>query len=162
MPIVQTVKGNLLDMFEERRFTAIAHGANCFHTMGAGIAGQIAQRYPFAVKADQWHHVCGDRNALGDYSVDFNVHGTLLNLYTQYRPGRELTVTLYAAIGNAFLKVNADSLPRLDFGVNRGARPLIGIPKIGSGIAGGNWEEIAEIINAATTDLDIVVIEYQP
>ncbi|WWS23940.1 hypothetical protein vBKpnAMK2_00291 [Klebsiella phage vB_Kpn_AM_K2] len=35
------------------------------------------------------------------------------------------------------------------------------IPKIGAGIAGGDWELIEKLINLATPDIDIMVVEYE-
>ena len=49
---MKTLKGNLLNSFE-KDFNVILHGCNCFSTMGAGIAKQIAEKYPEAYRADK-------------------------------------------------------------------------------------------------------------
>jgi O-acetyl-ADP-ribose deacetylase (regulator of RNase III) len=36
----------------------------------------------------------------------------------------------------------------------------IGMPKIGSGLAGGNWERIKEIIHNNITDCKVTVVIY--
>jgi hypothetical protein len=35
----------------------------------------------------------------------------------------------------------------------------LGIPKIGAGLAGGDWELILKIINKSTPDVDITLVE---
>lgn len=162
MPIVKTAKGNLLDLFDSGVFDAIAHGANCFHTMGSGIAGQIAQRYPGAVQADIQHHSRGDEYSLGKYSTFENNGRFIFNLYTQYRPGRENPDRLYRNIGIAFQTLNNDSMPKVHLRILDVENPVVGIPMIGSGIARGDWDRISGIINRVTPDIDIIVIEFAP
>lgn len=140
------VQHNLLDSFEHSDFDAIVHGCNCFHTMGAGIAGEIARRFPVAVEADKKTEY-GDWSKLGDYSFAPTVYGDIINGYTQYRPGRCPKDQLYANIRQLFTKLNVDYKGK-----------MLGIPKIGAGIAGGNWDEIAEIIQDVTPDVGIVVV----
>ena len=45
-------KGNLLDMADAGEFDIIIQGCNCFNAMGAGLAPQIARRYPLAEAVD--------------------------------------------------------------------------------------------------------------
>lgn len=39
------IKGNIVELFMKHECD-IAHGCNCFTTMGAGVAGQLAKAYP--------------------------------------------------------------------------------------------------------------------
>lgn len=39
--IVNYIKGDIVALFLEGNI--IAHGCNCFHTMGSGVAGQLAR-----------------------------------------------------------------------------------------------------------------------
>ncbi|UQS94096.1 hypothetical protein ABNavy71_019 [Acinetobacter phage AB-Navy71] len=144
--IKQYVNYDLLDAFEHNDFDAIVHGCNCFHTMGAGIAGAIAKRFPVAVEADKKTEY-GDWSKLGDVSIATTVNGDIINAYTQYRPGKCPTHQLYENIRATFTLINS-----------KYAGKSIGIPKIGAGIAGGNWQEIAEIINDVTPDVKIYVL----
>lgn len=50
--IIGTVKGDLISIFKSGAGHLI-HGCNCFHTMGAGIARQIAQEFPQALETDK-------------------------------------------------------------------------------------------------------------
>ncbi len=38
----------------------------------------------------------------------------------------------------------------------------IGFPKIGAGLAGGDWERIAEIIKTELAGEDLTLVEYKP
>lgn len=143
--INEFIKGDLLVAFEELKFDAIAHGCNCYCKMGSGIAKPIKQKYPAAYKAD-----CetkeGDRTKLGTYSKADTKFGTVINAYTQYNfwdPGRNAD---YDAIKSVFEKINIDFKDK-----------TIGIPLIGCGLAGGDWNVVSKLINDATPDVNIVV-----
>lgn len=154
MPI-KIENGNLLKKFKELKFDGIAHGCNCFFSMSAGIADQIRVEYIDAYKADLATGF-GDVNKLGTYSVTKvgdNGALSIFNLYTQYRPGREVETDLYEYIKAAFELLNKDL---------GGKNYVLGIPKIGSGIAGGVWTKIEKIIRKATPDLTVVVVNYVP
>ena len=73
----------------KKQFDVIVHGANCFNTMGAGIAGQIARKYPQAYKADADFEIpVGSINRLGTFSyTSIEKKGVIINAYTQYRTG---------------------------------------------------------------------------
>lgn len=71
-----------------------------------------------------------------------------MNLYTQFRPGPNAE---YGAILKGFESLND---------VFEGAIQPFYIPKIGCGIGGLEWECVEEIINIATPDINIVVVEY--
>lgn len=144
--IRQYVNMDLLESFQHSDFDAIVHGCNCFHTMGAGIAKEIARKFPESLKEDKKTEF-GDWSKLGTYSTCETVYGTIVNAYTQYRPGRCPLGQLYDNIKSVFTKLNTDF-----------AGKSIGIPKIGAGIAGGIWDEIAEIIQKATPNVNIYVL----
>lgn len=137
---------DLLESFEHGDLDAMVHGCNCFHLMGAGIAGAISKRFPDAYKADKMTNH-GDWEKLGSYSKYDYTFGTLINAYTQFNPGSvRPKQQLYDNIKKAFETINRDF-----------AGKLIGIPKIGAGIAGGDWDVIAKIINEATPNTKIIV-----
>lgn len=143
--IMRTVKGDLLKLFKDGRYDIIVHGCNCFNTMGAGIAKQIKQQFPKAFIED-----CktkkGDLNKLGTYTFSDNV----VNAYTQYEYGRGKTNVDYNAIKKVFTKINEDF---------KGKK--VGIPKIGAGLAGGDWDTIKKIINKVTPNIEIEVVQYE-
>jgi len=145
--------GDLLQLADQGEFDVIIHGCNCFHTMGAGIARAIRSTWPQAQRVDIEQTAYGDRNKLGTISsvkVKTNPDLTVVNAYTQYDYRRSNTPNVdYGELEAAFRQV-------LDVFGNRGLR--FGIPKIGAGLAGGDWEHIASIIDRVMSLEDITVV----
>jgi len=139
---MKTIKGNLLDYAEAGYLDAIVHGCNCFHAMGGGIAAQIAQRFPEAVEAD-YRTERGDSEKLGTISVARHGELTIVNGYTQYMYSSGQREVSYVAVLGVMREV------KRRFGDLR-----IGYPKIGAGLAGGDWEIIAPIIECELTGCD--------
>ncbi|HCN3189186.1 hypothetical protein bas59_0089 [Escherichia phage EduardKellenberger] len=149
--IIDTVKGDLISIFKKGSGHMI-HGCNCFHTMGAGIAKDIAREFPQALAADK-ETAYGNLDKLGMFSCWEHfakarvVYG--INLYTQFYPGPNAE---YFSIMKGFERVNE---------VFKGMSLPFYIPKIGCGIGGLKWEHVEDVINLATTDIDVVVVEYK-
>ena len=160
---MKIIKGDLVKLAYEGHFDVIVHGCNCFNVMGAGIALQIAERFPEAWRADQLTRYA-DRAKLGSYTLAA-VRGIydnaiiIVNAYTQYRIASTPTD----------LVVDYDAISRVFNGVvynlacmNENTR--IGIPMIGAGLAGGSWTIISDIIDdafARFTDPDLLtLVEY--
>lgn len=142
------IHGNLLDLAESGKFSVIVHGANCFNVMGAGIAKQIKDRYPKAYLIDQCTEA-GDMSKLGKFTQAYiDIHGksyvsfTIINAYTQFGmlPRSKINAD-YDAITNVFKQI------KLLYDMNPQAPCRIGIPKIGAGLAGGDWDIIEKIID---------------
>jgi O-acetyl-ADP-ribose deacetylase (regulator of RNase III) len=152
---MQIIQGDLLKLADAGRFDVIVHGCNCFCSMDAGIARAIANKWPEAYEADRATSV-GDRTKLGTFTTatvttQAGTELTVVNAYTQfdYRgPGPKID---YGALEAAFRRL-ADAFPE--------AR--IGYPKIGAGLAGGDWSRIAAIIDDALGGLDHTLVEYMP
>jgi len=122
-----------------------------FHTMGAGIALEIKRNFPEAYKLDTTPR--GDKTKLGKTSSAFcknNNQGVrVINAYTQYLPGRERELDLYRNIKESFKHISSFYLGK-----------KIGIPKIGCGIAGGDWDKVQSIIEEVMGDADITVVHF--
>lgn len=147
---MKIVKGDLLDMFNKGQFDAIVHGCNCFNTMGAGIALQIKMRYPEAYHVDLQTE-SGSRKKLGTISTAKCVPGTIINAYTQYYPGHNPLDENYTAI---------DQCMRVISNVYKGER--VGLPLIGAGLAGGDWNVIKDIIaNNLEGTVDYTIVEWK-
>jgi O-acetyl-ADP-ribose deacetylase (regulator of RNase III) len=147
--ITNFVVGDLLSLFEQSIFDAIAHGCNCQHKMGAGIALQIKNTYPEAYFADK-NTAIGSLK-LGTYSLCETTTGIIFNLYTQEFPGKTDQKSLSYAIKDAFTNLNQQLK-------DKGQDFVLGIPKIGAGLASGDWEIHKEIINNCTPDFNICVV----
>ena len=140
---IKYVVGNLLELAPT--FDVIAHGCNCFNSMSGGIAYQIAKKYPIVEAADD-ETVGGDPCKLGGFSMITFEDFIVLNAYTQYHPGANVD---YDAIRLAMNNINK-SFPNMS----------IGLPKIGAGIAGGDWDRIEKIIKEELVDMDITIVEF--
>lgn len=151
---MKTIEGNLLDLAEAGHFDVIVHGCNCFHTMRSGIAGQITQRYPEVIEADRATPY-GARSKLGTISTStISRNGrefVIVNAYTQHRYGRNGVFAEVPAIESAFREVAA-----------RFPGKRIGYPRVGAGLAGGDWNEIAPVIAAALEGQDATLVEFVP
>ena len=138
----------------EGRFDVIACACNCQRVMMAGIARSIKALFPAAYEADcQTAKV--ERSKLGTCSfADCPTPSdvvTVVNAYTQFHwRGRGLKAD-YNAIRScmAWIKANYP-----------GKR--IGLPKIGAGLAGGDWSIISAIIAEELSDEAVTIVEYQP
>ena len=146
--ITKTIKGNLLDAFDRGDVGIIAHQCNCFCNMGSGIAPQITKRYPAARLADN-ATTKGDSDKLGTFTraiISRNVNGETIddgivyNLYGQYGYGGNGVNTKYDRLEQAMQKMQQQLKDECDEGI-------IGLPLIGCGLGGGDWEVVSKIIN---------------
>lgn len=148
------VKGDLITLARTGQFDLIIHGCNCFCTMGAGIAKLIRDNFPRAYLADLKTGM-GDQQKLGTYSSALIVYHdksfTVVNAYTQFNFSGNGVLADYAAIQKVFTTI------KQDFGGLR-----IGYPKIGAGLAGGDWQIISGIIDTALSGEDHTLVEYVP
>ena len=153
---MKTVTGDLIKMAAAGEFDVIIHGANCFLTMGAGIAKQIKQTFPEAYMADL-KTTKGDKKKLGTFSsakVRCKEHQLIVvNAYTQhtYSAAKDVVLVDYDAVRSVFEAVKKEF-----------AGLRIGYPKIGSGLANGSWDRIAAIIEKALDGEDHTLVVWQP
>ena len=134
----------------------IAHGCNCFHIAGAGIAAQIRAKYPEAYLADLKTKK-GDSNKLGEICAAYTrADGDcimVVNCFTQFRPGREANL---AAIKSSLEKMREHVLDEFKY------FPKVGIPRIGCGIGGLLWQDVGPVVEDVFSDHDIYVYTLQP
>lgn len=129
--------------------TVILHGCNCFHTMGAGIAKYLSEVYPQVYTSDVLQTIKGDKEKLGSYStavIHNNLH--VLNCYTQYgfRRSHSSIAVEYWAIKKCLQKV---AIQYHDWEIR--------MPRIGCGLAGGEWDIVKDIIQEVLIDIDVSV-----
>jgi len=148
MPIVKEVKGDLIEMFKNGEFSLIAHGANCLSTMGAGIALQLAENFPEVPKVDK-ESALPPFYKLGDYSVAQTEYGTILNFYTQLKPGSNFE---YSALKSCLKKLSIEAL-KSDSYIE------LAVPQIGAGIGAGDWAIIKQLLDMQE-NLLITVVQY--
>lgn len=153
--------GDLLSASYGPDINVIAHGCNCFTTMKSGIAPKVAKAYPGAWDADQ-QSIRGDKAKLGGFTeyYDSGWHTLVFNLYTQFgfwgrKEGkRDLD---YEALRSSLNMMAAclRSRERI-LGIER-HEWKIGLPKIGAGLAGGDWGIIAPMIEECLKGFDVTI-----
>lgn len=131
------------DIFEELRKskvpTAMVHQANCFCTMGSGIAKPVREQFPEVYEAD-CRTKKGDEKKLGEVSfAPIADDKVIFNLYGQYRYGRDKRYTNYEAVFSGLEKVR--------IACEAGGIEEILIPyKMSSNQAGGDWRIVEMMI----------------
>ncbi len=164
------IEGNLIEMGLNGDFDVITHGCNCFCKMGAGIAPLFAKNF-FANQFDkESEEYIGDINKLGTIDFEYlthtgdslrisnpndlyvnDIHVIVVNSYTQYyygsHPDNNGIPLDYAALILCLKKINKI------FGGKS-----IGLPLIGCGLAGGNWDIVKSIIQEELKDMDVTIV----
>lgn len=164
--------GNIITMAHEGDFNVIAHGCNCHNAQGSGLAPQMVKAFrtdTFKMEQPEYY---GDFNKLGqiDYELQYfsgwdkkfqkypdqgdpiehSLH--IVNAYTQYRYGRN------HADGDK-KPVDYDALTLCMRKINHTFKGLhVGLPLIGCGLAGGDWDVVKEIIQRELNDCDVTII----
>lgn len=146
-PQVEDMKGDLLTLFENNTVNHMVHGCNCIGIMGAGLARQVAHRYPDCY--EQYKELCSKHQNNPSYLLGhtFDFHPkynrlfksdpnqSVINAFTQINTGVEDSYVLHAAIKMCFIRI-----------FNSNSHCSIGVPEIGCGIAGGDWKVVRKII----------------
>lgn len=154
---MKEIKGNLITLAKQGHFDVITQGCNCFCRMGRGLAPQIKEAFVEAWAADQSTEY-GDFNKLGNYSKgtqlvhdseDQPVALTIINIYQQYSYDSSTKPLDYEALTLALRKINHNYKGK-----------SIGLPKIGSDLAGGDWNIIKAIILSELKDMKITIVYY--
>ena len=149
---MKVIKGDLIKLALDGVFDVIIHGCNCQCAMGAGIAKSIKKHFPEAYNADL-QTVKGDESKLGSISfatvIRENKELTIVNGYTQYHWRGSGVLVDYEAIRSVMREVKS---------AFSGKR--IGYPRIGAGLAKGDWDLISRIINEELDGEDHTLVEY--
>jgi O-acetyl-ADP-ribose deacetylase (regulator of RNase III) len=142
-------KGDLIVEAKAGAFDVIGHGCNCYCNMGAGIAVPMAKVFGADKYVMERGSYKGDYNKLGQ--IDFgHTHADngkylyVVNCYTQFRPGKDLD---YDALRLCLRKLNREF---------RGMH--VGLPKIGCGLAGGDWNTVSAMIKEEMKDCKVTVV----
>lgn len=153
----QEINGNLITLAKEGTFDVITHGCNCLCQMGAGIAPQMAVAFgcdSFKMEAPEYR---GDINKLGtiDYEYIPGLQLTVVNSYTQFKYGTNHTDGVskpldYEALILCLRKINH---------IFKGKH--IGLPQIGCGLAGGDWDVVKKIIQTELRDCKVTVVIFK-
>ena len=144
------VMGNLIN---DEKYKIFCHQTNCKGVMGAGIAKQIAFRFP-AVQMRNLDY-CKKKNVLGTFlPIRVAPERVCVNLYAQDGFGRNKCYTDYKALAESLNKL-AEALKKVPKDWD------IGFPyRMGCGLAGGSWGKVYPLIvqfaNKVNQDVYIV------
>ncbi|GAG05126.1 unnamed protein product, partial [marine sediment metagenome] len=116
------------------------HGVNCMDGFGSGIARQIAKEYPNSKEVYHENSPFSLGKVIG--TPDGIIHCATQQFYG--KSGKKYCS--YDAIEDCMKYVNK---------IYKGKK--IGLPKIGAGLGGGNWNIIAKIIEETLTDVEYTV-----
>jgi O-acetyl-ADP-ribose deacetylase (regulator of RNase III) len=143
--VVKYIKGDLFATDCE----IIAHGVNCRNAFGSGVASTVSRIYP---KAKSMYHEKYDEEGwrLGDVQfVLQNNDKYIANCATQDNFGYSGHCNAdYPAMRVCMEKIKA-------FAKHKGLS--IAMPKIGAGLAGGDWNIIEKILEQTFVDYDVTV-----
>ena len=137
---------NLINAALEGEVNVIAHQCNCYCAMGAGIAPQIANNFLEAEDADN-NTVPGDSEKLGTCTMAESKGVIIFNLYGQYGASTGEVDTDYEALESALVDMSVGLLPFDE----------IGMPKIGCGLAGGDWGIVSGIIEDVLDEFNVTI-----
>jgi O-acetyl-ADP-ribose deacetylase (regulator of RNase III) len=139
---MQSIKSDLLT----ETSGLIVHGVNCQGVMGKGIALSIRTKYP-QVYSDYKSYCANNTNLLGQVIYTKITEDLIVaSAFTQQYYGNKPEVYVsYDAIAQAFHTIQEDLIysDRTDL--------VIKIPKIGTGLANGDWDIIKQIIESTIT-----------
>ena len=143
-------KGDICDV----SIGVIAHCANCFCTMGAGVALSLKRKFPQCFLADI-KTVTGDKTKLGYFSKSVG-DPTIYNLYGQYYYGsyRGNSPLDYKALNQALLLMSEDL--RI-----QNYQGKVYLPRLGAGLAGGKWNLIEPMIKYHLRNFDTVIVDLK-
>lgn len=156
----QEIEGNLITLAKEGAFDVIAHGCNCFCRMKRGIAPQMAAAFRCGPDDGLFHlerpDQVGNIHKLGQIEYKPINTGpaktvTIVNAYTQYQWGTELKPFDYEAFTLCMRKMNHEFKGK-----------HVGLPQIGSHLAGGDWNLIKSIIQKELKDCQVTIVIFKP
>lgn len=150
---MKVIRGNLITLAKSPVYDVMIHGCNCFNTMNSGVAKDVKENFPKAWLMDQ-ATIKGDKKKLGHYShhayTDRHNGLTVINAYTQYKYGRGLMAD-YDAIDEVFTKIGI---------IYEGSDLHLIYPRVGAGLAGGEWSIIKDIIDKRLIDCHHTLIDF--
>lgn len=165
------ITGDLVKLGLSGAFDAVCQGNNCWCIQGSGLAPQFVAAFGSDQFPMEEQCYVGDINKLGtiDYQTGKVVDGkfewaksnnffddclTVINCYTQFdlgrnhKDGKSVPVD-YEAVTLCMRKINH---------IFKGKH--IGIPQIGCGLAGGDWNMVKRIIQTELKDCFVTVVIF--
>jgi O-acetyl-ADP-ribose deacetylase (regulator of RNase III) len=167
----QEVEGDLIVRAKNGEFNVVAHGANCFCQMGAGIAPQMASAFGCNNFKLEDKKFVGDINKLGQIDFEKLWYSSWDKKFERY-PDEGDTLLYSLFVVNCYTQFFYGSLygPPVDYEaialcmrkINYTFKGLrIGLPLIGCGLAGGSWEIVRGIFQKELKDMELTVVKFK-
>lgn len=139
------IKGDLTQATE----SLIVHGCNAQGVMGSGVAKAVRAKWPQAYQTYK---------AFCDVNVPKNLLGVIIPVPVS---GRKVVINAitqenYGKTGEQF--VDYEAVQSCMEAISRGYRGAVAMPKIGSGLGGGDWSKIEQIIQNTLAQTNQVVV----
>lgn len=156
--------GDIITVAKENGTDVIAHGCNCFHTMGAGVARRVNEHTRGQALARDKETIYGDINKLGTYSSFWYDDIEFFNLYTQYVHDGNL-LRKNDQCKPVFVSWMAFYESMREMIENMSGETVI-VPEIGCGLANGKQEHFERILTILSKEyeydkkLTITVVKY--
>lgn len=149
-------KGDILDALDKGEIDVLVHGCNAIGGFGSGIAGQIAKRYPDALRAYKdlistclSFKIPKPKRAGLSIPSSGNIKGMVINLITQIE---------FLPRGKDHFEYDAFRISLKHLLECHQSRK-IGMPMIGAGLAGGDWKRIEAIINEVSENKEVFIYQ---
>ena len=151
--------GDILDYAD--KVDVIAHQVNCLGVMGGGLALQIANKWPLVLAKYkeaiyEWLKWSSRAKLLGHcLIVQVNSKCSVANLFGQHDVGGGVQ-TNYEALLQALNRLKEEMIIS---GMRKVAIPV----NLGCGLAGGSWNIVQSLIEAAFADsgIQVILVEYR-
>lgn len=154
MGFFREINGDLIKLAKEGNFDVIAHGCNCFCTQKKGLAKQMAKEFKTHTFEGESEDYYGVYNKLGTIDFEeFTIKENILfvvNCYTQYNYTGNKKNLHYLALSLCLEKLN-----------HQFKNKHIGLPRIGSGLARGDWSIIKAMIKTKLKDCNVTIVNYE-
>lgn len=160
---VKYIKGNIVELAKNKEVDAVAHGCNCFHTMGSGIAPQLNKATNGKLLEVDKTMPYGDINNLGKLTFISHEGTSYFNLYSQYVHGGHLDNKKLTYVNWSAFEQSLKYAIEIAIWANKKS---MAIPYIGCGLAGGDISDFkARLSNlqeyfSSSDDLTLFVVEY--
>jgi O-acetyl-ADP-ribose deacetylase (regulator of RNase III) len=142
-------KGNIIHASEK----IIAHGTNQQGKMMSGVAKAIREYFPGVFEA---------------YRAEYDTKGLLLGTVVFVESKNKIianciTQQFYGRDGRRYVDYNAiaESMKKIKLYCIENGITEVALPRIGSGLGGGNWEEISAIVMANLDPVIPVIYDLQ-
>ena len=151
-------KGDVIEAALSNQYDMFVHVANCIGVMGDGVALQVRNRMKPLYYADKNFFIGFGEGRLGNCSYKFIGTTFCVNLYNQIVPDASSRQLHYGAMVSSILS----ALDQYDEnkGLITGGKISICLPRMGCGLAGGDWVIVEEILEFISCGWDITFHVY--